>query len=203
MTDSGSQPPSRVNLPDGWQGEYPKWAGSRMRGIRRFGLPRVLDADESVWLVFRGWGKFRASLNGLALVGGLSEFDVTRCLTPRNDLTIDFEPLSTAPETFLEVRGPEFLSEVRFQESPAGWAGRVVGERREDLQIHLTARGRCVSRLEVRASPAGESFFVPMPDSLPEGWYNPTFPEWRLELIENANRWWSEDVVAATGPGFD
>jgi hypothetical protein len=71
----------------------------RFRHVRRFGRPRTLDPDETLWVAC---GAAAVSVNGVAMAGE-GAFDVTGLLQPRNELAIE-TAAEGEPEVVLEVR---------------------------------------------------------------------------------------------------
>jgi hypothetical protein len=185
----------RVDLPGGWR----KFVESHASGVlslqRRFGLPRTLDQDEVVFLNFRFAGAACLRLNGTLMEPDYSfdstvRWKVTQFLQQRNliELTVSPPLAIEPPEVALEICGPIYLQDVVATAN--GWTGRVVGENRPHLEVHLLAQGRVVSRIPVQTN---DSFNVMRPNELPEGSYNRNAPGWTIELIELANRWFALD----------
>jgi hypothetical protein len=81
--------PHRIRL-EGFWSPTPLGDG-RVRHVRRFGRPRVLDPDETIWVTGTAPGPATVLLNGEPLgdADGPFAFDVTAKLLPRNELAID------------------------------------------------------------------------------------------------------------------
>jgi hypothetical protein len=185
---------TRVDVPGGWSGLINVNSSISLVLQRGFGLPRTLDQDEDVYLVCDGGGQASLRLNDSTVSpehvsGGVIEWKVTPLLRPRNVAELTVTPQPNSPQVTLEIRGPVFLRSLT--EAPDGWTGRVIGENRPHMEVHLLAQGRVVERVSARAN---QPFALVRPLELPEGSYNPQAPLWTIELIELANRWWSVDV---------
>lgn len=187
VDDAGQK--RRIHMPGDWH----TIAAQQRHLSRKFGLPRLLDADESVILVCNFVGLTECALNGSSLAAShvakdAIEFEITKLLQPRNEVIMTWSASTEPPEVALEIRGPVFLRDVH--PTADGWAGQVIGESRKHLEVHLLAQGRAVARVPVQAN---RPFVVNRPEVMPEGAYNPQAPPWSLELIEMANRWYSLD----------
>jgi hypothetical protein len=118
-----------------------------VRYLRRFGLPRQIDAHERVWLTVQGLvSAAHLTINGRRLEGG-AEFDVTADLGERNELQVEIEndDLVAGPweEIALEIRCTAFLRNVQIGlRHEAGVplleaTGEVVGDAPELLELYL------------------------------------------------------------------
>ena len=70
----------------------------RERHVRRFGRPRMLDPDETLWVVCDAAA---VSVNGHAVEPRDGAFNVTELLQPRNELAIETD---RELEVVLEIR---------------------------------------------------------------------------------------------------
>jgi hypothetical protein len=192
----------RVNLPSTW--EQLQAATGPVTLTRSFGRPRVIDADESVWLA---WDDLAAAcdiyvneewLHSLAGSerGGVRQF--AYALQDRNTLKVQFAQAGAANrplgEFALEIRGPVYLEEVRLESTAKGRVvtGWVSGVQRRKLDLYLLANGRTVSHVITHAAPAGVAFRLPCPEADGSS-RNQDFPPIRVELVEGATCWWRAD----------
>jgi len=75
-----------------------------MRHVRRFGRPRMLDADEQVWLVCGALpAGSNISVNGIT-VGLSAAVEITSLLKPRNELAINLPAAAALGDIALEIR---------------------------------------------------------------------------------------------------
>jgi hypothetical protein len=180
----------------------PDFAG-RVRFRRRFGYPGRIDTYERVWLTFAGLsGVAEVGLNGTFLGRqegpGPFEFEVTRLLQSRNELTVELD----APggdgglwgEVALEVRCTAFLRAVRAwvteEVRPAlHVAGDVVGTAERPLDLYVI-RGRATAAyMTVEAAPDGRPFhLVAEGVSGVEGGV-------RVELVNGATVWYAWEAT--------
>lgn len=79
--------PHRMTLRPPWEQE--PLPDGRTRHRRRFGRPRTLGENETVWLVGEASGEVRLNGEPLGACDGRFAFDVTNRLNPRNELAID------------------------------------------------------------------------------------------------------------------
>lgn len=97
--------PHRMTLRPPWEEEH--LADDRVRFRRRFGRPRTLAANETVWLVGETPSKAEVLLNNEVLgeSDGRFAFEVTTRLDVRNEITI----IATGPigPVAVEVRKAE------------------------------------------------------------------------------------------------
>ena len=80
----------------------------RTRHTRRFGKPRTLDANESLWLVSSTTHAVAVTLNGHP-IGNASAYqplaiDLTVNLQPRNEIAIDTQTDGELTDITLEIR---------------------------------------------------------------------------------------------------
>jgi len=196
---SGSSPPVRVTLPASWETIGTNNQGGSVHLCRRFGAPRELDAYESVWLtvanpaVVGEWW-----LNGERVFANadrvtLLERDISRQLRPRNVLEVRVERCEPDrhvwDEAAIEIRGEFFLRDVALVGGKR-ISGVVVGPERKGLELYVLRDGRTVLYEPVAAKPDGQAFAFALA-STPGNRHD---PEWRVELVEGANRWFVVDV---------
>lgn len=195
----GALSTDRVQLPSGWPAWQAAHPGESITMTRSFGAPRSLDADETVWLVWRGDGLKSASLNGRPLDGfvedaGALEVEIGSRLQRRNELTAVTTGVR-APDVALVFRGPMFLRGVVLDPTRGLVSGRVVGDARRKAELQLLASGKCVDRAVVQG---GEDFRFDLRVEIPVGLPVREVPVWSLELFEGANRWYSVNVVESS-----
>lgn len=163
----------RMEIPCRWkEGGLGDFAGT-VRFRRHFGYPSRIEAHERLWLTFAGIaGSAEVSLNGQLLgkqqgADGPFEFEVTRLLQERNDLTLDVAAESDGGiwgEVALEVRCPAFLRNVRFSKAVANdtaslqATGEVVGQSDDPLELYLVLEGKTLTRIPVQATQQGTPF---------------------------------------------
>lgn len=71
-----------------------------VRHVRRFGRPRTLDPDETLWVVCDA---ARVDVNGHSIEAHDGAFNATALLQPRNELAIE-NAREGAPDVVLEIR---------------------------------------------------------------------------------------------------
>lgn len=176
--------PLRMTLPCRWTDGGLKDFSGRVRFRRRFGYPGQIDAYERVWLTLAGVSdraevRLNGGVLGLCAGAGPFEFEVTRLLQPRNELTVDVEGTADRGglwgETALEVRCTAFLRDIRLWVAAAELhaSGLVVGEADRPLDLYLLCPGATTAHTMVTAAPGGTPFHI-----IAE-WSSP--PEWRLQ----------------------
>jgi hypothetical protein len=163
-----------MTMPCRWsEGGLGEFAG-RVRFRRRFGYPGRIDEHERVWLTFDGVeGTANVTLNGDSLGrrkgdDGPFEFEVTRLLRQRNELTV--EVVCPSPhgglwgEVALEVRCTAFLRGVRIEANPVETAtrlhvtGKLVGTCERPLELYLLLDRSTVLYTTLEAVPEGRAF---------------------------------------------
>lgn len=201
-------PSRRIRLPDEWTAR-PGFPGpSRFELRRQFGVPRLIDPDESIWLVWRGTRPLQVMLGDTVLLEHFEadpgvEYDLTTKLQRRNEIVATLDRWDACPVVSLEIRGPYFLRGLRWLPEINNWQGVVVGPEGGDVELHLLAFGRCVARVAAAASPDGRPVVVVPPTSLPEGVYYRSADPWRIELVEGANQWFTQTVEGEESIRFD
>lgn len=88
----------RIRLRGFW--EVTPLPDGRVRHVRRFGRPRTLDTDESLWVVCDA---ATVTVNGHSVEPRDGAFNVTELLQPRNDLAIETDK-ERELEVVLEIR---------------------------------------------------------------------------------------------------
>jgi hypothetical protein len=200
-----------MTLPCRWnEGGLRDFAG-RARFLRRFGLPRRLDAHERVWLTFAGVdASAEVWLNG-RLLGHREdarepfEFEVSALLRERNELAVDVEAVGNGGlwgEVVLEIRALAFLRGVRLAASFEGekarlhFAGEVVGVSDRPLEFYGILDGATVAYATVQAAEAGRPLQVISEELPPERWRPwagdaAGLHEVRAELVNGASLWYT------------
>jgi hypothetical protein len=183
-----------------------------VRLTRRFGVPRQLDPHERVWLVIdRPAAAGHVTVNGgpagdFNPQRGYLEIDLTHDLGTRNELSVELagqlDDRVVWNECYLEIRGTYWLRDLAVSERDTaevevtGW---VCGPATDGLELYVMNRGRTGAYERVSASPEGSRFAVRVVPGGPAGSPNPHHPDWRVELIEGANRWFVADVEPPAG----
>jgi hypothetical protein len=207
LAAAGALPPRcRVTMPCRW-GEVGLGAfGGRVRCLRRFGMPRCIDAHERVWLTFAGADAAAAVwLNG-AFLGrheGASdpfEFEITGLLQARNELRVEVEgPAETGGlwgEAALEIRCSAFVRGVRIRSSGSiasarlHVAGEIVGSAERPLDVYVLLDGATVAYGMFPAAPAGNVFHLDSDELAPECCRAPEPHMVRLDLVNGASMWY-------------
>jgi hypothetical protein len=171
----------------------------RLRFRRRFGYPGRIDIWECVWLTFAGIeGQASVGLNGQKLgeLGGPGDFDVTRLLQIRNEVTVELQ--CTAPtcglsgEVALEVRATAFLQHVRFVVTGDCLQahGIVVGKAERPLDLYLLAGNHCKEYKHIIATESGQPFTLQT--QLPSSVEDTVLPV-RVELVDGGTVWYFVD----------
>jgi hypothetical protein len=174
--------------------------------VRKFGLPRVLDDYERVWITCTGvsdasqWSLNGEPIGNFDTVQTDLEMEVTGRLRNRNDLAVHIESSSSEGglwgEVALEIRGTYFLRKVGIDDETL--TGVVVGPGDTRLELYVLRFGRTVRYETITAAPAGRPFTFALPkleSEPPAG----DFPTWRIDLVEGANRWFTVDLAPASG----
>jgi hypothetical protein len=99
-------PTHRIRLGPPWEVTS---AGDHTRHARKFGRPRILDANERVWVVCDLVpGPATLTVNGQQVAatdaGQPVAADITQLLNPRNELVIETASAGPLGEVALEVR---------------------------------------------------------------------------------------------------
>jgi hypothetical protein len=158
-----------------------------------------LDSFESVWLTVSELGgtagEWRLNGEPLGSVAGPQndvEFEITRLLRPRNVLEVMARAGTPGRpvwgETAIEIRGEYSLRDVSIRGGVV--SGAAVGPAGNGLELYVLHGGRTVLYERVGADPAGRRFAF----AVAAAPCNPQHPEWRVELVEGANRWFTVDV---------
>lgn len=196
---SGDTPPVRVTLPAVWESIRSENQVNGLHLCRRFGSPRELDVYESVWLIVVNQtviGEWK--LNGEQLPANVKpvphlEIDITRQLRQRNRLELRAERGEPGrpvwDEVGIEIRGEFFLRGVTLTDGNRV-SGLAVGPERSGLELYVLRDGQSVLYERITASLDGRPFSF----ALPVAPCNRHHPEWRVELVEGANRWFVMDV---------
>jgi hypothetical protein len=164
----------RLNMPCRLHETVQAGVAGRVRFRRRFGLPRILDEHERVWLTFRGVPTRAAiTLNTRQLefgAGDECECEVTALLGNRNELLIELdlgcESRDLWGEAALEIRTTSYLRRVQFRAMNSEGAaqleatGEVVGPGAETLELYLIRDRSNVAYTTVTASPTGRPFHL-------------------------------------------
>jgi hypothetical protein len=212
-------PPRRVTMPCRWGESGLDAFNGRVRCLRRFGMPRTIDAHERVWLTFAG-ADARAAvwLNGHFLgrhegAADAFEFEITNLLQPRNELRVEVEgPAETGGlwgEVALEVRCTAFVRGVRIRAAGSGAsvrlhvAGEIVGTAERPLDVYLLLDGATVA---YGVFPAGSPFHLDSDELATERWQAPATHVARLDLVNGASIWYQIEQPFAfadpqEGPG--
>lgn len=173
--------------------------GGSWQLTRRFGLPRTLDAHESVWLCAQGIQR----LLGLKLneqvydvrADDVIEIELGHSLKVRNELIITISP--TAPQTpvfrsvELVIRGRAFLRQLQAERQGqcVRVSGQVVGPTKKHLEVYVIAQRHTVAHLPVSAEPDGWALSL-MTDPIPDG------VDWvQVELVCVTSVWHSQEVL--------
>jgi len=193
----GSPAPARrrMTMPCRWaDGGLAGFAG-RVRFVRRFGLPRQIDAHERLWLSFDGLsGTAVALLNGAALgrmVGTGSAFDVTAWLRDRNELRVEMdggEDGGLWGEVALVIRATAYLADLR--RATGGVTGIALGTAARPLDLYLLHDGQSAAHAMVMPLPEGQRFAL-----APEAGVPPAAQEVRVDLIDGGVVWDSQIVA--------
>ena len=206
--EPSGRPPLRMTLPCRWADGGLLDFNGRVRFRRRFGYPGQIDAYERVWLTLAGVSdRAEVQLNGAALGScggdGPFEFEITRLLGSRNELTVDVEGTAErgglVGETALEVRCAAFLRDVRLwlDDGVLHGAGLVVGEAERPLDLYVLLDGATVAYAAVTAVPEGAPFHI-----IAEKPYTPgeRLPVAQVDLVNGAVVWYTmEQEIAAKG----
>ncbi len=196
-------PPCRMTLPCRWhEGGLTGFIG-RVRFRRHFGAPRQMDPHEHLWLTFAGVDELAEVWLNSQFLGRHEgseafEFEVTRLLQTRNDLTVEVEAGSDHGglwgEVALEVRGPAFLRAVRLWSAGTGETadlhvlGEVVGTSGRPLELYVLLNATTVLYTTVAATPAGQPFHVVAEKLRAERGRS---HEVRIELVDGATLWYA------------
>jgi hypothetical protein len=178
-----------------------------LRLIRRFGMPRTLDATEHVWLDCAGAGNtLQVELNEQALgdfAGGFS-VEVTRLLRERNELRICLQAESDQAglfgETALEIRMPAFLRGCRVTRREDGRliaSVQLVSQAAETLELYLIVDRHTVAYRPLRAEEGTIEVEMASDDPVELG----KDIEARVELVQGPLVWYTLAAeVAGTIP---
>ena len=201
-------PPRRMALPCRWKdGGLSDFSG-HVRFRRRFGYPGQIDAYERVWLTMAGVSDYaEVQLNGAALGAcggeGPFEYDITRLLRARNELSVYVEGKAEGGglwgETALEVRCAAYLRDVNLWLDGAvlHCAGVVVGEAERPLDLYVLIDGATVAYAAVTAAPGGAAFHIIA--EKPFAASEPTIVA-QVDLVNGAVVWYTtEREIAAKG----
>jgi hypothetical protein len=169
---------------------------------RKFGLPRLLDVDEHVWLRFRREGGARGvSLNSqrLSAADPAVDFaiDCTPLLRDRNQLDIELREAagSSLPsgEAWLEIRKPAYLQNPRVRSRADGRFVASVepaGCSAQPLDLYLLGPRRTLGRLDL--SPGVQSGRVELDC---EAIAPADLPALRWELVQGGVVWYQVSCV--------
>lgn len=198
--------PLRMALPCRWTDGGLKDFTGRVRFRRRFGYPGQIDAYERVWLTLAGASeraevRLNGAVLGLCAGEGPFEFEITRLLQPRNELSVDVEGTAEhgglRGETALEVRCAAYLREVRLwgEASELHAVGLVVGEADRPLDLYLLCPGAATAHAMATAAPEGTPFHIIAERSSPglprqDGMDGAPVPA-RVELVNGAVIWYT------------
>ncbi len=204
--------PGKITVPcRGIAGGLAGFAGP-VRFRRRFGFPGRIDAHERVWLTVAGAERgAEVRLNGALLgrheAGCPFEFEVTRLLQARNELTIDVDGSAERGgpwgEVALEVRCTAYLRQLRFETKGHGEAlrlharGEVVGFADRPLELYLLLDGRTVGYTPVTATPEGQPFDLASEDLETSG-AQPR--EVQIDLVNGASVWYRDQTTMPARP---
>jgi len=174
----------------------------RVRCVRRFGVPRRIDAHERVWLTFAGVDAAAAVwLNGdfLGRHEGASdpfEFDITALLQARNELRVEVEGSAESGglwgEVALEVRCTAFVRGVQIRAAGDGASarlhvsGEIVGTAERPLEIYVLLDGATVAYGVFPAAPGGHAFHLESEELA----RSPEAHVVRLDLVNGATIWY-------------
>ena len=213
MVERELPPPGRMLMPCRWaDGGLADFAG-RVRFRRRFGLPRLLDPHELVWLTFAGVdGTAVATLTGRFLGQHEQgpepfEFEITGALLERNELVVDVEATAGNGglwgEVALEIRCTAFLHGVRVwrevAEAPAKLhiQGVVVGTSDRPLELYIVLDRSTIAYRTLQPTAAGEFFDIVHEESMPAAGRSKG-QEVRVDLVNGAVIWYT--VVCQAPP---
>jgi hypothetical protein len=169
----------RVTIPCRWRDTPVGNFSGRAKLIRRFGIPRVLDSWERVWLFIAGIADPASISVNDHLLGHHTdpeqpfECETTSILKQRNQLEVEIE--SSGPdggilgEVALEIRGSARLRNVRVR-NVAGRlevAGQVIGVADHPLDLYVLQEGTTLAYVSVAANRVG-NFFAVTSDPLPD-----------------------------------
>jgi hypothetical protein len=202
-----------MTMPCRWQEGGLAGFSGKVRFLRRFGIPRQIDAHERVWLIFAGAADSAAVWLNDQFLGcqeGASEgfeFEITPLLLPRNELRVEVE--GAAPdgglwgEVALEVRCTAFLRGVRFW----GTAGRlhasgeIVGSADRRLEVYMLLDGSTVGYGTFPAEPSGAPFQLESEELPAERWQSSDPHPVRLDLVNGASMWYQCEESVCWKPG--
>jgi hypothetical protein len=178
----------------------------KVQFVRRFGIPRRIDAHERVWLTFAGAATTADVWLNDQLLGrheGASEpfeFEITPLLLPHNKLRVEVE--GAAPdgglwgEVALEVRCTAFLRGVRVwgtandRVARLHASGEIVGSADRPLELYMLLDGSTVAYQTFAAQPAGAPFQLESEELSVERWQSPGSHPARLDLVNGASMWY-------------
>jgi hypothetical protein len=94
----------RIRLGPPWEVETLE---GRTRHVRKFGRPRHLDAEETVWLIFESLpaaSSVHVNATRLERTSHALSFEITSVLQPRNEVVIVSPSADALGEVALEIR---------------------------------------------------------------------------------------------------